>query len=558
MDTVEEGKQPLLITVTHAGDVPELRSIPSNEQISESANTSRWSFLFKLLLVITTIGVSTAGIALIILITPTPPTVHIHSMHIAFNERHLPIWSATFSIKNPNDKLRVTYESPSVCVFHRRKHVGTVRIGAFGQSGGEGNEVAVKGDETGVIDEEAARGMKEDVALTGSVVGLDMVFLGRVGFYPVASTVWGKQNMTAVCKNVSAMLSTDDDDDKLNKTKSWGLTFDDRQDCRDPKNKNVVSCDEKLKNILLGKQRVEVPSDLIKLHFTKAPKVEFLSKPFQGQLVAAQVFLDSFPLQRFSFSSSSTTPESSDKESSTEASKASEEKATSEANESGVDSEPSKDSRRRKGAKRAAVSESDSESDADEEEMSMDDLMKLVAEKDELLLEKEQEIKQMKDKVLRTYAEMENVMDRTRRDAENTKKYAIQNFAKSLLDVADNLGRASSVVKESFSKLDDTSKDSAGAAPLLKTLLEGVEMTEKQLAEVFKKFGMEKYDPINEPFDPNRHNAVFQVPDASKPEGTVAHVLKSGYTLFDRVIRPAEVGVTQGGESEEDKKESDA
>ena len=102
----------------------------------------------------------------------------------------------------------------------------------------------------------------------------------------------------------------------------------------------------------------------------------------------------------------------------------------------------------------------------------------------------------------------------------------LQNFAKSLLDVADNLGRASSVVKESFSKLDDTSKASAGAAPLLKTLLEGVEMTEKQLAEVFKKFGMEKYDPINEPFDPNRHNAVFQVPDASKPEGTVAHVLK--------------------------------
>ncbi|XP_048619859.1 grpE protein homolog 2, mitochondrial [Brassica napus] len=285
---------------------------------------------------------------------------------------------------------------------------------------------------------------------------------------------------------------------------------------------------------------------------------DFSQKPFQGQLVAAQVFLDSFPLQRFSFSSSSTTPESSDKESNAEASKASEEKATSEANESGVDSEPSKDSRRRKGAKRAAVSESDSESDADEEEMSMDDLVKLVAEKDELLSEKEQEIKQMKDKVLRTYAEMENVMDRTRRDAENTKKYAIQNFAKSLLDVADNLGRASSVVKESFSKLDDTSKASAGAAPLLKTLLEGVEMTEKQLAEVFKKFGMEKYDPINEPFDPNRHNAVFQVPDASKPEGTVAHVLKSGYTLFDRVIRPAEVGVTQGGESEEDKKVSDA
>ncbi|KAF3534253.1 hypothetical protein DY000_02038498 [Brassica cretica] len=290
--------------------------------------------------------------------------------------------------------------------------------------------------------------------------------------------------------------------------------------------------------------------------------------PFCVQLAAAQVPLGSFPLQRFSFSSSKTTGD----------------KATADANESGLDSEPSQGSRRGKGAKRAAVSDSDSGSD-DEEELSMDDLVKLVAEKEELLSEKEEEIKQMKDKVLRTYAEMENVMDRTRRDAENTKKYAIQNFAKSLLDVADNLGRASSVVKESFSKLDTTKEDLAGATPLLKTLLEGVE---KQLAEVntsplffvasirskvssvdetvqicvllqvFKKFGIEKYDPINEPFDPNRHNAVFQVADASKPEGTVAHVLKSGYTLFDRVIRPAEIGVTQGGESEEDKKESDA
>ncbi|CAH8275238.1 unnamed protein product [Arabidopsis lyrata] len=280
---------------------------------------------------------------------------------------------------------------------------------------------------------------------------------------------------------------------------------------------------------------------------------------FSHKLVPAQVSMDSVALQRFSFSST-TSPESDEKKSNTEASKTSEEKPTAEANQPGLDTE-SIDSvtdstkRKRKGAKGAASSESDSESDDDE--LSKDDLVKLVAEKEELLSEKEEEIKKMKDKVLRTYAEMENVMDRTRRDAENTKKYAVQNFAKSLLDVADNLGRASSVVKESFSKLD-TSEDSAGAAPLLKTLLEGVEMTEKQLAEVFKKFGMEKYDPINEPFDPNRHNAVFQVPDASKPEGTVAHVLKYGYTLYDRVIRPAEVGVTQAGENQEEKKESDA
>uniref|UniRef100_A0A1J3GBL3 GrpE protein homolog n=1 Tax=Noccaea caerulescens TaxID=107243 RepID=A0A1J3GBL3_NOCCA len=194
---------------------------------------------------------------------------------------------------------------------------------------------------------------------------------------------------------------------------------------------------------------------------------------------------------------------------------------------------------------------------ADLEDLSRDDLVKLVAEKEDLLTAQKEDINEMKDKFLRSYAEMENLMDRTKRNAENAKKFAIQNFATSLLDVADNLGRASSVVKESFSKID-TSKDSAGAAPLLQTLLEGVEMTEKQLAEVFKKSGLVKEDPLNEPFDPNRHNAVFQVPDASKPVGTIAHVLKSGYTLFDRVIRPAEVGVTCAVENQESEKESEA
>ncbi|XP_010536688.1 PREDICTED: uncharacterized protein LOC104811631 isoform X1 [Tarenaya hassleriana] len=291
-----------------------------------------------------------------------------------------------------------------------------------------------------------------------------------------------------------------------------------------------------------------------------------------NKLVPAQVSLfdhltaNSSAFQRFGFSSSAS-PEPNEKENNnTEASNSSEGavdkdsetgKATTETEESGLDSESGDSSvqSRRRGTKRTAFSDSDSETDADD--LSRDDLVKLVAEKEELLKTKHQELGQMKDKVLRTYAEMENVMDRTRREAENSKKYAIQNFAKSLLDVADNLGRASSVVKDSFSKID-TSKDSAGAAPLLKTLLEGVEMTEKQLAEVFKKFGLEKYDPLNEPFDPNRHNAVFQVPDASKPEGTVAHVLKSGYMLYDRVIRPAEVGVTQAAEGQYDGKGSEA
>uniref|UniRef100_A0A453KK71 GrpE protein homolog n=1 Tax=Aegilops tauschii subsp. strangulata TaxID=200361 RepID=A0A453KK71_AEGTS len=188
-------------------------------------------------------------------------------------------------------------------------------------------------------------------------------------------------------------------------------------------------------------------------------------------------------------------------------------------------------------------------------DLSKEDLVKLVFEKDELLTSKDEEIKDMKDKVLRSYAEMENVIARTKRESENSKKYAVQNFSKSLLDVADNLARASSVVKESFSKLD-TSEDSSGAVPLLKTLLEGVDMTDKQLGEVFKKFGVERFDPLNEKFDPDKHFALFQIPDPSKPSGTVASVVKVGYMLHDRVLRPAEVGVTEGGPSEEPEEKS--
>ncbi|CAN4102674.1 unnamed protein product [Withania somnifera] len=188
------------------------------------------------------------------------------------------------------------------------------------------------------------------------------------------------------------------------------------------------------------------------------------------------------------------------------------------------------------------------ESDLDLEDLSRDDLVKCVIEKEELLKMKHEELRKMQDKALRTYAEMENVMERTRREAENTKKFAIQNFVKALLDVSDNLGRASSIVKESFSKID-VSKDTTGAVPLLKTLLEGVEMTDKQLAEVFKKFGVQKFDPTNEEFDPNKHNAVFQVPDPEKAPGVITVCLKPGYTLHDRIIRPAEVGVTVVEES---------
>ncbi|XP_062094100.1 grpE protein homolog 2, mitochondrial-like [Humulus lupulus] len=201
--------------------------------------------------------------------------------------------------------------------------------------------------------------------------------------------------------------------------------------------------------------------------------------------------LSSSPFQRFGFASSAS-PETSEKEHGSNSENNGDAKVSSQAaseqsdvanqtKESGSISDSqstmSNNVKTRRRTKRAAFSDSNSD-----EDLSVDDLVKLVAEKEELLKQKHKEIDKMQDKVLRSYAEMENVMDRTQREAENSKKFAIQNFAKSLLDVADNLGRASSVVKESFSKID-TSKDSSGAAPLLKTLLEGVEMTEKQLVE---------------------------------------------------------------------------
>ncbi|KAK9055024.1 hypothetical protein SSX86_026103 [Deinandra increscens subsp. villosa] len=197
--------------------------------------------------------------------------------------------------------------------------------------------------------------------------------------------------------------------------------------------------------------------------------------------------------------------------------------------------------RRRRASKRTKFSDSDSDSEC-VRDLSRDSLMKLLAKKEELLKKKHTEMVTMQDKAMRTFAENDSVIERTKREAENAKKFAIQSFAKSMLDVADNLGRASSVVQDRFNKIDMT-EDPVGALPLLKTLLEGVEMTEKQLAEVLKKFGVERYDPMNEQFDPNRHNAVFQVPDQSKPPNTVAVVMKPGYMLHERIIRPAEVGV---------------
>ncbi|XP_022904272.1 grpE protein homolog, mitochondrial [Onthophagus taurus] len=140
------------------------------------------------------------------------------------------------------------------------------------------------------------------------------------------------------------------------------------------------------------------------------------------------------------------------------------------------------------------------------------------------------------DKYKRALADGENMRGRLTKQISEAKVFGIQSFCKDLLDVADVLGKATqSIPKE---EIGDTN-------PHLKNLYEGLMMTEAQLQAVFKRHGLEKVDPLNEKFNPNYHEALFQQEVAGKAAGTVVVVSKIGYKLHDRVIRPALVGVAK-------------
>lgn len=143
-----------------------------------------------------------------------------------------------------------------------------------------------------------------------------------------------------------------------------------------------------------------------------------------------------------------------------------------------------------------------------------------------------------RDKMLRTLAEMENLRRQTQREISNAKTYGISSFAREVLDIADNLQRA----------LDAVPAEAREAADVgLKALIEGVELTERSLHNTLEKNGVQKFDPIGQKFDPNVQQAMFEVPDASVPAGTVVQVVQAGYMIGDRVLRPALVGVAKGG-----------
>jgi len=156
----------------------------------------------------------------------------------------------------------------------------------------------------------------------------------------------------------------------------------------------------------------------------------------------------------------------------------------------------------------------------------------------ELATQLAKEAADLKDRLLRTLAEMENLRRRTEREVADARTYGVTNFARDILAVADNMERA-------LKALDDEIRDKADAG--VKALLDGVELTERELIKAMEKHGVKKLEPQGQKFDPNLHQAMFEIPDESVPAGTVVQIMQPGYTIGERVLRPALVGVSKGG-----------
>jgi len=146
------------------------------------------------------------------------------------------------------------------------------------------------------------------------------------------------------------------------------------------------------------------------------------------------------------------------------------------------------------------------------------------------------EVAQLKDQLLRALAETENTRRRAERDREDAAKFAAANFARDVLGVSDNLRRA----------IDSVPAEAKTGNTALASLLEGVELTDRQLQSMLEKHGITKVMPMDQAFDANLHQAMFEVPSTGKPNGTVVQVLQPGYVINGRLLRPALVGVAKG------------
>ncbi len=155
----------------------------------------------------------------------------------------------------------------------------------------------------------------------------------------------------------------------------------------------------------------------------------------------------------------------------------------------------------------------------------------------------EEQVAELRDKLLRAMAEAENTRRRAEKEKQEAAKYGITKFARDLLSVADNMRRA-------MDAISPEERDSAG--DLAKNLLQGVEMVEKELLGAFAKHGIAKIDTPGEKFDPNKHQAVAEIPGTGQPDGTVVEIFQVGYVVEDRLLRPAMVTVAKGAAAPEE------
>jgi len=155
---------------------------------------------------------------------------------------------------------------------------------------------------------------------------------------------------------------------------------------------------------------------------------------------------------------------------------------------------------------------------------------------------------ELKDRLLRALAEMENLRRRTEREVADARAYGVANLARDMLSVADNLARAVESVP---------AEARAAADAAVKALFEGVELTERDLHAALGRYGVTKLSPEGEKFDPNFHQAMYEIPNDSLPAGSVADVVQSGWKIGERVLRPALVAVSKGGPKAEPKNGDD-
>ncbi|MBF0613231.1 MAG: nucleotide exchange factor GrpE [Magnetococcales bacterium] len=155
-----------------------------------------------------------------------------------------------------------------------------------------------------------------------------------------------------------------------------------------------------------------------------------------------------------------------------------------------------------------------------------------LAELEEKLKAAEARLNEERDARLRVVAEMENMRKRTLREIDNARKFALEGFAKDLLNVADNLERALQAA-------------TSGGDGQLDKLTEGVRLIQSEVVRTFGKHGITRLDAVNRPFDPHMHQAMMEVPNPEAAPGTVVCELQAGYLLNERLLRPAMVGVAK-------------